>query len=192
MESIINYINDHLTIFIIIGLLLVIVFYSMISVFLNELHNAKYGKTTILSWIPPFNVYILGKMVLHPIIGLLLVIGLLFGICISFNISGLEKVHNLLPSNYVLPYQITYGVIILAFFVIAKFKLKRIIRTGTSKDSSIEFINKDYDNKAPDLVASTKQVQEVKEMIEDNYKYNHTSLSSLNTHTDNNKDNPSN
>jgi len=185
MDSIINYIEDHSVMFIAIGVLLGITIYSVIAVFLNKLYNAKYGKTTIMAWIPIFNIYLLGKLVIHSIIGLLLVIGLLFGICISFNISGLETIHNLLGKEYVLPYQITYGVIILLFFIVAKIKLKRIIREGSSKDTMNAFINKDYEEKEPEIVV-TKPVEEPKEMIEDNYQYNHTSLSSLNTHNDNN------
>ncbi len=186
MDNIINYIEDHSVMFIAIGVLLGITIYSVIAVFLNKLHNAKYGKTTILAWIPIFNIYVLGKLVIHSIIGLLLVIGLLFGICISFNISGLETIHNLLSKEYVLPYQITYGVFILLFFIVAKIKLKRIIRDGTGKDTMNAFINKDYEEKEPEIVVDTKPVEEPKEMIEDNYQYNHTSLSSLNTHKDDN------
>lgn len=189
MEDILNYVKDHSIIFIIIGVLLGIFVYSMYSVLLNKLNNAKYGKSTIISWIFPLNIYLLGKLVIHWIIGILLVIGLLFGICITFNISGLESIHDLLPNEYVLPYQIGYGVLILLFFIAAKFKLNRIIREGTSKDSSHTFINKDFDKKEEEIVIE-KPVEPVEEMIKDNYQYNHTSLSSLNTHNDDNKNNP--
>lgn len=185
MESVINYIKDLPFVFKIIAVLLVITIYSVISVLINKLYNAKHGKTTILAWIPPFNIFLLGTLVIHFIVGLLLVIGLLFGICISVNITGLETIHNLLPSEYVLPYQIAYIVIIVLLLLFGKSKLNRLIRNGATKDTANSFINKDYDNKEPDIVASKEEVKEVKEMIEDNYQYNHTSLSSLNTHNDN-------
>ena len=188
MDNIINYVKDHSLIFIIIGSLLFIVLYSMIAVFLNKLNNGKYGKTTVMAWIFPFNIYLLGKLVLHSLVGLLLVIGLLFGICISFNLPGLETIHNLLPKEYVLPYQITYGAIILLFFIVAKIKLKKLIKNGYGKDTASAFINKDY-NKPEPVIVVDKPLEEVKEMIEDNYQYKHTSLSELNTHNNENDNN---
>ena len=187
MEDIINYVKDHSLIFIIIGSLLLITIYSVIAVFINKLSNAKHGKTTKVAWIFPLNIVLLGQLAVHWSIGLLLFIGLLFFVCISFNIPGLEMIHDLLPSNLVLPYQIGYGVILLLIFIIGKIKLNRIVREGTSRDSSNAFINKDFDKKEEKVVVETNKVDEVEEMIKDNYQYNHTSLSSLNNHNDENK-----
>ena len=188
MDTIINYIENHAVIFIIIGGLLLFIVYSMIAVFLNNLHNRKYGHTTILAWIPIFNIFLLGKMTIHWIVGIILALLFMFGICISFDIKGLETIHNLLPKEYVLPYQIGIGVIILILFIVAKFKLKKIIREGTGKDELSKFVSKDFDNKDPAIVGNSEEVQPVQETIKDNYDYNHTSLSSLTTHDD--KKNP--
>ncbi len=190
MNSIINYIESHSVIFIIIGSLVCFIFYSMIAVFLNNLHNREHGKTTILAWIPIFNIFLLGKLAIHWIVGILMAILFVFGIIITFNISGLETIHNLLPKEYVLPYQIGYGIIILILFIVAKIKLKRIIRSGTGKDELSKFVSKDFDNKDPAIVGNIEQVKEVTETIKDNYSYNHTSLSSLNNSTNNKEKNP--
>lgn len=188
MDTIINYIENHAVIFIIIGGLLLFIVYSMIAVFLNNLHNRKYGHTTILAWIPILNIFLLGKMTIHWIVGIILALLLLFGICITVDIKGLETIHNLLPKEYVLPYQIGLSIIILLLFIVAKFKIKKIIREGTGKDELSKFVSKDFDNKDPAIVGHSEQAEPVQETIKDNYNYNHTSLSSLNTHDD--KKNP--
>lgn len=191
MENIINFIKNQSMVVIIIICLVLFGIYSMFAVFLNNVNNVKYGKPTILAWIPGFNIFLLGRLAIHWIIGILLAVALFFGVCISFNISGLETIHNLLPSEYVLPYQIAYGVIIVILALVAKAKYNKIVREGSGKDSMTSYINKDYDNRGVVVSGNTEEVKEVEEQIKDNYSYNHTSLSSLNNHIDDNN-NPSN
>lgn len=194
MTGIIEYFKSHLMIILVIGGLLLIVLYTMFAVFLNKLSNMKRGKTTPLVWLPVINVYLLGKLVVNSIIGLLLVILLLYGIIISFDIPGLEIVKVLkLPSTYVLPYQIGYFIMILSLVVIGKSKLNQIIREGTGKDEMSTFIAKDYDDKEPVITTETVP-KKIEEGIQDDYQYNHTSLSDLSklNSNSNNNDNSNN
>jgi hypothetical protein len=192
MENIINFIKDQSLVVIIIICLLLFGLYSMFAVFLNKVSNVKYGKPTILAWIPVLNIFLLGRLAIHWIVGILLVLALLFGVCVSFDISGLESIHNLLPSDYVIPYQIAFAVIIVIMAIIAKAKYNKIVRSGTGKDSMTSYINKDYDNRGVVVSGTTEEIKEVEEAIKDNYNYNHTSLSSLNSHNDDNTNNPTN
>jgi hypothetical protein len=175
MDNIINYLKDHLIMSIIIGSLLFITIYSMLAVFINKLYSAKYGKTTGLAWIPGINIYLLGKLVIHWIVGIIMFIGLVFGIIISFDIPYLESVKSILPQNYVLPYQIAYCVLILIICVIGKIKLQKILINNASKADEHAFINKDYDK---EMEATTSEVNNnppvnnTPQMINDNFQYN--------------------
>ena len=183
-----EFFNDHKTIIIVIACLLLFVIYSVISVFINKLSDAVKGKTTILSWIPPFNVYLLGELVVNKIIGILLSILLLFGIIIV--IPNIEFISNVIPKEMVLPYLIVYVVIIIILLLIGKSKLNRIIREGTSNDEMSRFIAKDYNNVEP-VKEETIKPKEIEESIKDEYQYNHTSLSEVSHLNDNsNKNNP--
>ena len=191
MTGIIEYFKSHLMIILIIGGLLLIVLYTMFAVFLNKLSNMKRGKTTPLVWLPVINIYLLGKLVINSIIGLLLVILLLYGIIISVDIPGLEVLKSLkLSSTYVLPYQIGYFIMILSLVIIGKSKLNQIIRDGRGKDDMSTFIAKDYDDKEP-VIKEEIAPKKIEEWIQDEYQYTHTSLSDL-SKLNNNSDNNSN
>ena len=151
MQSVIDFILKQSLLIKVIIVLLLIVIYSMFAVILNKLHSAKYGKTTPLVWVPIINIYLLGKLVIHAIFGVILILGLLFGICISFNIKGLESIHNVMPKEYVFPYQIAYLLIILILFIIAKLKHNRIVLNGTAKDEYSAFVSKDFEKKEPNF-----------------------------------------
>ena len=186
-----NFFNDHKTIIMLILGLVIIVAYSMISVFINKLNNAVHGKVTILAWVPPTNVYILGSLVANKIVGILLAILLIYGVIISVDIPGLEVLQTLkLPSVYVIPYFAIYALMIFFLVVLGKAKLNKIIREGTGNDEMSKFIAKDYDNKEP-VITETPKPQEIQEGIKDEFQYNHTSLSDLSHLNDNsNKNNP--
>ncbi len=173
MQDIINFVKDQTFIVKVIIFLGLFVLHSFFAVLLNKQNNAKYGKTTILAWIPVFNIFLLGKLAIHFLIGLLLVIGLFFGVCITFNINGLESIHNCLPSDYVVPYQIAYGVILLLLCIIVRIKYNKALRNGSAKDTMTAFIHKDYGDKEPEIKVDTKPT--VTETIKDNFQYNHHS-----------------
>ena len=151
MDNIINgfidYLANHLIVSIIIGCLILFSIISTFAVFLNRINNIKYGKTTIIAWIPILNIYLLGKLAINVVVGFLLMIALLFGICISFNIKGLESIHNILPKEYVLPYQIVFGVIFIILIIVAQFKLAKMVRNGTGKDRTNSFVKKNFEEK---------------------------------------------
>ncbi len=193
MEKVIDLFNSQTIIVKIIVILTIIFIYTMFSVLLNKLNNAKYGKNSIIAWIPGLNVFLLGKLVIHWIIGILLFLGLIFGILITFKITCLEMIYNLLIPSYVNIYQIVYLFLIIILFILGKLKLNKIIRDGSGKDDSSQYITKDYseEEKKPEIVTPK---EEVVEQIQDNYQYtnntnntNHTSLSDLNN---NSKENP--
>ena len=190
MLDIMDFFNPHSVIVKIIMGLVIIFAYSMFSVFINKVHNAVHGKTTVFAWIPGTNVLVLGKLAAGWIVGIIMFLGLLFGICITFDIKGLEVVKNIMPKEYVFPYQIGYIVLLVILFIVAQIKLKKIIRSGTGKDEFSKYVSKDFD-KSNTVVAVTDDSvikPQVEEQIKDNYQYNNVKLTDLSNHD--NEENP--
>ena len=186
-----DFFNDNKTIFILIGGLLLIVAYSMVSVLINKLNDVIHGKTTVFAWLPITNVYLLGKLVVNKIIGILLAVLLLYGIILVIDIPSLEVLQTLkLPASYVVPYFAIYALMIFLLVVVGKSKLNKIIREGTGNDEMSRFIAKDYDDKEP-VITEAPKPKEIQEGIKDEYQYNHTSLSDLSKLNNNSdKNNP--
>ncbi len=193
MNNIIEFVKTQTTIVKIIIVLVLLVIYVVFAVLLNKLNNAKHGKSSKLAWIPGLNLFLLGKLVIHWLFGILLILGFLFGIIVVTNIKGLEVISNLLPREYTDIYVIGYLALIVVLVIMAKLKLNKIIRDGTGVDNMSSFVSKKFqEEKKPEVVVDKKE--EVVEQIQDNYQYNsnpsnHTSLKDLNNQN-NNEENP--
>ena len=170
-----------------VGSLLAITLYSIFAVFLNKLYTAKTGKTTFLAWVPGFNIYLLGRLAVHWTIGLLLILALLFGICISFEIPYLESIYSIMPKEYELPYQIGYGILFVIILIVGKIKLNNLIRTGASKETGSIFINKDYNKKEPEIVVNNKPVDNNIQNSGNDFYHPNVSESSSNNNGNNNQ-----
>ena len=70
MDELINTVENF--ILIVTGLIFAI--YIILGLSLDKAHKKKYGKTSILSWIPILNIVLLGKLAIHSIVGLILLI----------------------------------------------------------------------------------------------------------------------
>lgn len=51
-----------------------LIIYTLQAVILSETHKLKYGKGSFMAWIPILNFYILGKVAINKLFGLLLII----------------------------------------------------------------------------------------------------------------------
>lgn len=133
-----DYIKSHLVVILIIIFLLVVFLYCIVAVLLNRLNRAMCGKTTCLAWIPVCRTFLLGKLTIHTVVGIILAIGMFLGISITIKTDGIEKVYSILPQNVITPYVITYSAILVALFVYAVIKTKTLEREGKSKEMNIE------------------------------------------------------
>ena len=150
VDDVINYISDHLIIFIIIFSLVGILLYSMTAVFFNKLNKEKYGKTTWMAWIPIFRLFLLGKLTIHWIFGIILVLGLFCCVSISLTIDGVSKTYEILKENIREPFMIIYIGIVVVLYVFAHIKLSNIRRSGKGYSSKISInsqIVSEYDKK---------------------------------------------
>ena len=194
-----QYIKDHLVIVVIITFLIIIFIYSIIAVFLNKLNKAMYGKTTWMAWIPGFRTYLLGKLTIHPIVGIILVLGMVLCFSITITINGTSKVYQILPDNIITPYIITYFAIIVVLFIYAFIKTNTIIRKGEAKDLNIENRNvvSAYDERFSKRIDNNSIKEESKPIVNstnndktvDNFYQSYNDSSKVDNYTDENNAN---
>ena len=74
MESVIFSGLAFIGAFLIAILILIIIMYVFMGVFLGKLNKLIYGKGTPMAWIPLLNTYLMGKLVVNKVFGMILVI----------------------------------------------------------------------------------------------------------------------
>ena len=148
-----------LTGFLIIGLIVIIVIYTIIASFLNKFNKLKYGKGTAMAWIPVFNIYLLGKLTFNKIVGFVLVL-LSFLSGQTYIRIGNMSTESIVPeaiSNIIGP---IYPWLILAIFIYAIVKynlLKREIKNRPSTSAYMDEIAQQIRDKK--LAAQNQQMQ---------------------------------
>ena len=122
----VNYVQKTVGILLIVIVLLSFFLYIMYALFLNKLNNVMYGKGTIMAWLPIFNIYLLGKLAFNRLIGLLLIILSIF--CVSGEVTIMDKTYNLsiFPANITKIIAIVYVIFVIALYIYAHFKYKRL------------------------------------------------------------------
>lgn len=163
-NEIYNYILDHLVIFIIIFSLIGILIYSVTAVFLNKLNNEMYGKNTWMAWIPGFRAFLLGKLTIHLVMGIILFVSLICTISFSLNIDGVDKTFAILPTNIREPFTIIYISLCIILYVCAHIKLSNIRTKGKGYSSKIEVNevdNSNYEKRKIELPVESEIKKEV-------------------------------
>ena len=117
-----------LAIFLIFFLVIVIAVYIVVGIFLNKFNKLVYGKGTPMAFIPFANVYLLGKLTVNKVVGLLLVFVPILTATFTTNINGIENTYTLLPVDIsskvsIITNIVTFGLFIYAIFLY--FKLKK-------------------------------------------------------------------
>ena len=153
-------VDKNLLILFVITTATLLILYVIFSSILSKANKTIYERKNIFAWIPIFNLYLLGKIAVNKIIGVILVL-------LVFLIGSLISIpyfQNVIPS-YIMDIMclvFIFVVIILFFIVLAKyFKIKKRKRTvyvnyvspnddnGNNVDN-IQFINKNFVNNQND------------------------------------------
>lgn len=103
----------------IIGAIMIIAVYILIGLLLSKLNKLIYGKNTVMAWIPPFNVYLLGKLTVGKWLGWFLVL------CDIFN-SSLDKKIPIFPELLGNTIEEVYSLGVIVLFICAIIKYDRL------------------------------------------------------------------
>lgn len=153
-------VDKNLLILFVITTATLLILYVIFSSILSKVNKTIYERKNIFAWIPIFNLYLLGKIAVNKIIGVILVL-------LVFLIGSLISIpyfQNVIPSYIIdiLSLVFIFVIIILFFIVLAKyFKIKKRKRTvyvnyvspnddnGNNVDNN-QFINKNFVNNQND------------------------------------------
>lgn len=153
-------VDKNLLILFVITTATLLILYVIFSSILSKANKTIYEEKNIFAWIPIFNLYLLGKIAINKIIGVILVL-------LVFLIGSLISIpyfQNVIPSYIVdiLSLVFIFVIIILFFIVLVKyFKVKKRKRTvyvnyvspnddnGNNVDNN-QFINKNFVNNQND------------------------------------------
>lgn len=153
-------VDKNLLILFVITTATLLILYVIFSSILSKANKTIYEEKNIFAWIPIFNLYLLGKIAINKIIGVILV---LIEFLIGF-LCSIPYFQNVIPSYIVdiLSLVFIFVIIILFFIVLAKyFKVKKRKRTvyvnyvspnddnGNNVDNN-QFINKNFVNNQND------------------------------------------
>lgn len=153
-------VDKNLLILFVITTATLLILYVIFSSILSKVNKTIYEEKNIFAWIPIFNLYLLGKIAVNKIIGVILVL-IEFLIGFLFSIPYFQ---NVIPSYIIdiLSLVFIFVIIILFFIVLAKyFKIKKRKRTvyvnyvsptydnGNNVDNN-QFINKNFVNNQND------------------------------------------
>ena len=153
-------VDKNLLILFVITTATLLILYAIFSSILSKANKTIYEEKNIFAWIPIFNLYLLGKIAVNKIIGVILV---LIEFLIGF-LCSIPYFQNVIPSYIVdiLSLVFIFVIIILFFIVLAKyFKIKKRKRTvyvnyvsptydnGNNVDNN-QFINKNFVNNQND------------------------------------------
>ena len=153
-------VDKNLLILFVITTATLLILYVIFSSILSKANKTIYEEKNIFAWIPIFNLYLLGKIAINKIIGVILV---LIEFLIGF-LCSIPYFQNVIPSYIIdiLSLVFIFVIIILFFIVLAKyFKIKKRKRTvyvnyvspnddnGNNVDNN-QFINKNFVNNQND------------------------------------------
>ena len=153
-------VDKNLLILFVITTATLLILYVIFSSILSKANKTIYEEKNIFAWIPIFNLYLLGKIAINKIIGVILV---LIEFLIGF-LCSIPYFQNVIPSYIVdiLSLVFIFVIIILFFIVLAKYfkvkKRKRIVYVnyvspnddnGNNVDNN-QFINKNFVNNQND------------------------------------------
>ena len=147
MEGLVELFGGLLAVMIVIWIVILVVsiiFYVIISKWLSKFNTLLYGTGTWMAWVPGFQVYLLGKLAVNKLAGIILaVVGLLNGLTVG------EKA--VLPSWIALAY--TVAEIVILIIGIEKYnKIKRgelDVSAERARAESMSFGNNNSGTSAP-------------------------------------------
>lgn len=116
----------------VIGLVTILSFYIAVGILVNRFSFLLYGKKNHLAWLPFYQIYLLGKLVINQLVGWVLGIGGVFYCLIIFSVnenSFLSKAFTIVYSNYVS----FYSIVIVGIYIYAIFKYRKLKKLQNNK-----------------------------------------------------------
>lgn len=125
--------------FILVFFGIIIAIYIACSKFLSNFNKLKYGKGTILAWLPFTSIYLMGKLAFNELAGWGLLIMCILSSSYTVTVNGVETVQTIAPASIQGPLSKIYPFLNLGTLVYCIFKYKKLKNSGFSpiKNTSV-------------------------------------------------------
>ena len=107
-----------------------IAIYIVCSKFLSNFNKLKYGKGTILAWLPFTSIYLMGKLTFNELAGWGLLVICILSSSYTVTVNGVETVQTIAPASIQGPLSKIYPLLNLGVFVYCIFKYNKLKKYG--------------------------------------------------------------
>ena len=109
-----------------------ITIYIVCSKFLSNFNKLKYGKGTILAWLPFTSIYLMGKLAFNELAGWGLLVICILSSSYTVTVNGVETVQTIAPASIQGPLSKIYPLLNLGILVYCIFKYNKLKKYGVS------------------------------------------------------------
>lgn len=107
-----------------------ITIYIVCSKFLSNFNKLKYGKGTILAWLPFTSIYLMGKLAFNELAGWSLLVICILSSSYTVTVNGVETVQTIAPASIQGPLSKIYPLLNLGVLVYCIFKYNKLKKYG--------------------------------------------------------------
>ena len=107
-----------------------ITIYIVCSKFLSNFNKLKYGKGTILAWLPFTSIYLMGKLAFNELAGWGLLVICILSSSYTVTVNGVETVQTIAPASIQGPLSKIYPLLNLGVFVYCIIKYNKLKKYG--------------------------------------------------------------
>ena len=107
-----------------------ITIYIVCSKFLSNFNKLKYGKGTILAWLPFTSIYLMGKLAFNELAGWGLLVICILSSSYTVTVNGVETVQTIAPASIQGPLSKIYPLLNLGILVYCIFKYNKLKKSG--------------------------------------------------------------
>lgn len=137
-----------------------ITIYIVCSKFLSNFNKLKYGKGTILAWLPFTSIYLMGKLAFNNLVGWGLLVICILSSSYTVTVNGVETVQTIAPASIQGPLSKIYPLLNLGVFVYCIFKYNKL------KKYSVPSMKNTFVEKNLQPVQSQPMVQPIQQNIQ--------------------------
>ena len=107
-----------------------IAIYIVCSKFLSNFNKLKYGKGTILAWLPFTSIYLMGKLAFNNLVGWGLLVICILSSSYTVTVNGVETVQTIAPASIQGPLSKIYPLLNFGVFVYCIIKYNKLKKSG--------------------------------------------------------------
>ena len=107
-----------------------ITIYIVCSKFLSNFNKLKYGKGTILAWLPFTSIYLMGKLAFNELVGWGLLVICILSSSYTVTVNGVETVQTIAPASIQGPLSKIYPLLNFGVFVYCIVKYNKLKKSG--------------------------------------------------------------